>query len=468
MKFGNLLKKELRELLTKQAILSMVFTMVLLIVMGQIMGGVMEDADTSAEEAAKNIALCNQDDSEFTKNMLANMENTNVTLVELESDDYAAELERLDRKTLIIIPQGFGDSIINKKEAGEVKFVNTLKSGGLSATVGTISASEAIGAVKTACSDELMRSDYGVTDAEIGLARNPVETIEYTVHDGKTAACASEGISAVLMLQSMIAPFAIFFLLLMAAQMIMTAISTEKIDKTLETLLSAPVSRMTVLSAKMVAAVITALLNALFMMVGFAFYMGGMMGGAAANEIAAAVENESSAISEMGINVGPTVSEVTTNVGQAMAELGLTLSPADYVLFAVQLFLTIAIGLALSLILGAMATDVKSVQTLTMPIMIAVMIPFFVSMFADVSEMSPVFKIIIYAIPFTHTYTALTNLMNGDMIIFWAGLAYQVVFFAVCMFLAVKMFTTDKLFTMSFSAENMNKKRKGKNTAVNE
>ena len=219
--------------------------------------------------------------------------------------------------------------------------------------------------------------------------------------------------------------------------------------------ISAPVSRMTVLSAKMVAAVISALLNALFMMIGFVFYMLGMAG-SAAGEVADAVSSTGTAEAVNGASV---------SIGQAMAELGIALSPVDYVLFALQLFLTLAIGLAISLILGAMATDVKSVQTLTMPIMIAVMIPFFVSMFANISEMSPVFKIVIYAIPFTHTYTALTNLMNGDMIIFWAGLAYQVVFFAVCMFLAVKMFTTDKLFTMSFSAENMNKKRKGKQAA---
>lgn len=458
MKFGNLLKKELRELLTKQAILSMVFTMVLLIVMGQIIGGAMQDADNSAEEAANNIALCNQDDSEFTQKMLANMENTNVTLVELESDDYAAELERLDRKTLIIIPQGFGDSIINKKEAGEIKFVNTLKGGGFSSTMSTLTATEAVSSIEKACADELMRSDYGVTDAEIELSRNPVSTVEYTVHKGKTTVAASDGISAVIMLQSMIAPFAIFFLLLMAAQMIMTAISTEKIDKTLETLLSAPVPRMTVLMAKMTAAVITALLNALFMMIGFVFYMLGMAG-SAAGEMADAVTSTGAAEAVNGATVG---------IGQAMAELGIALTPVDYVLFAVQLFLTLAIGLAISLILGAMATDVKSVQTLTMPIMIAVMIPFFVSMFMDVNDMTPVFKTIIYAIPFTHTYTALTNLMNGDMIIFWGGMAYQIVFFAVCMFLAVKMFTTDKLFTMSFSAENFNKKRKGKNAPVNE
>lgn len=458
MKFGNLLKKELRELLTKQAIISMVFTMVLLIVMGQVIGGAMQDADDSAEEAANNIALCNQDDSEFTKNMLENMENTNVTLVELESDDYAAELERLDRKSLIIIPQGFGDSIVNQRKVGEVKFVNTLKGGGFTSTMSTATATEAVSSIEKACSDELMRNDYGVTDAEIELARNPVSTTEYTVHKGKTAAASSAGISAVLMLQSMIAPFAIFFLLLMAAQMIMTAISTEKIDKTLETLLSAPVPRMTVLMAKMVAAVITALLNALFMMVGFVFYMLGMAG-SAAGEMADAVTSTGAV---------EAVNGATVSISQAMADLGIALSPADYVLFAIQLFLTLAIGLAISLILGAMATDVKSVQTLTMPIMIAVMIPFFVSMFMDVNDMSPVFKTIIYAIPFTHTYTALTNLMNGDMIIFWGGLAYQIIFFAVCMFLAVKMFTTDKLFTMSFSAESMNKKRKGKNTPVQE
>lgn len=459
MKFGNLLKKELRELITKQAIISMVFTMVLLIVMGQVIGGAMANADSDAEEAANNIALCNQDDSEFTKNMLNNMENTNVTLIELESDDYAAELEKLDKKSLIIIPAGFGDSIVNKREAGEIKFVNTLKSGGFSSTMSTLTASEAVSSIERACSDELMRSDYGVTDAEIKLAKTPVSTVEYTVHNGRTTAAASDGISAVIMLQSMIAPFAIFFLLLMAAQMIMTAISTEKIDKTLETLLSAPVSRMTVLMAKMTAAVISALLNALFMMIGMVFYMLGMMGSAGADEIANAVNSEEAASA---------LSNATVSVSQAMAELGIALSPADYVLFALQLFLTLAIGLAISLILGAMATDVKSVQTLTMPIMIAVMIPFFVSMFMDVNEMSPMFRTILYAIPFTHTYTALTNLMNGDMIIFWGGMAYQIIFFAVCMFLAVKMFTTDKLFTMSFSAENFSKKRKGKNAPVNE
>ena len=301
-----------------------------------------------------------------------------------------------------------------------------------------------------------MSGNYGLTDSDIALIREPMTTVEYTVNNGKTAQVSASALGAITMMQSMIAPFAIFFLLLMASQMIMTAISTEKIDKTLETLLSAPVSRMTVLSAKMVAAVITALMNALFMIVGFAFYMMGMMGSATA-EMSTAVNGIDPAVMTEGV----------TNIGQAMADLGLSLTPLSYVLFAVQLFFTVAIGLSVSLILGAMATDIKSVQTLVMPIMIAVMIPFFITMFMDVNSMSAVFKFVVYAIPFTHTYTALSNLMNGNMLVFWGGLVYQIIFFAVCMFLAVRMFTTDKLFTMSFSTGSAAKKR-GKKPLPNE
>jgi ABC-2 type transport system permease protein len=234
----------------------------------------------------------------------------------------------------------------------------------------------------------------------------------------------------------------------MASQMIMTAISTEKIDKTLETLLSAPVSRLSVLTAKMVAALIVALLNAAVMMVGFLFYISGMTGG---------MTDEISSSMNTSVSTGSSV-----NVVQAMSDLGMVLSTGDYVIFGLQLFFTVAIGLSLALMLGAMATDVKSVQSLVMPIMILVMVPFFVTMFADISTISMPFKVLLYAIPFTHSFTSLTNMMNGNNTAVIGGLLYQIVFFIVCMFLAVRMFTTDRLFTISL---NLGKKMKKKNSA---
>lgn len=449
MRFGNLLKKELGELITKQAIFSMVFVLVLFVFMGQIMGRSMEEGfDTST------INVCIQDDSDFTKNVIERVKASKTTtfnVVELQSDNYYDELERLDLKYVVIIPEGYGDTIVNEKKPGKLIFASKIAMG-FSGTMSSLSSSDAIGAIEDSTADEAMESIYALTDEEIELIKSPTNLVEFSAANGKSVEVSAAAVSSVVMMQSMIAPFAIFFLLLLASQMIMTAISTEKIDKTLETLLSTPVSRMSVLTAKMVAAIISALLNAVFMIIGFGIYMFSIMSGAMSGATAGATVEE---MAEMGINV-PDTGAITEalSTADAIAQLGFTLSGVDILLFGLQLFLTLAIGLAISLILGAMATDVKSVQTLTMPIMVAVMVPFFVTMFMDFTAMPVAAKAVMFLIPFTHCYIALTNLMSGDMIMYWGGLAYQIVFFAVCMYFAVRMFTSDKLFTMSFSPEN--------------
>lgn len=454
MKFGNLLKKELSELITKQAIISMVFVLVLFVFMGQIMGHSMEEGlDTST------LNICIKDDSAFTQNVIDRIkadDTTELNIVDIQSDNYYDELERLDLKYVVIIPEGYGDSIVNEKKSGQLIFASKV-SLGFSAAMSSISSSDAVSTIIDHSADEAMESIYGLTEEDIALITSPANTVEFSAANGRSVEISAAAVSSIVMMESMIAPFAIFFLLLLASQMIMTAISTEKIDKTLETLLSTPVSRMTVLTAKMVAAIISALLNAVFMIVGFGIYMVSIMGGAMSG-----ATNGSANISDIaGMTNVPDAGALTDalSTADAISQLGFSLSGMDILLFGLQLFLTLAIGLSISLILGATATDVKSVQTLVMPIMIAVMIPFFVTMFMDFGEMPVAAKVIMFLIPFTHSYIALTNLLSGDMIMYWGGLAYQIVFFAVCMFLAVRMFTSDKLFTMSFSSENKTNKK---------
>lgn len=447
MKFGNLLKKELGELITKQAVISMVFVLVLFVFMGQIMGHSMEEGfDTST------LNICIRDDSDFTKNVIERIKTdaaTELNIVDIQSDNYYDELERLGLKYVVIIPEGYGDTIVNEKKPGQLIFASKV-SLGFSAAMSSISSSDAVSTIIDHSADEAMESIYGLTAEDVELLTSPANTVEFSAANGKSVEISAAAVSSVVMMESMIAPFAIFFLLLLASQMIMTAISTEKIDKTLETLLSTPVSRMTVLTAKMVAAIISALLNAVFMIIGFGIYMVSIMGGAMSG---AAAGSEVINMPDAGAFTD------VLSTADAISQLGFSLSGADILLFGLQLFLTLAIGLSISLILGATATDVKSVQTLVMPIMIAVMIPFFVTMFMDFGEMPVAAKVIMFLIPFTHSYIALTNLMSGDMIMYWGGLAYQIVFFAVCMFLAVRMFTSDKLFTMSFSTENKTNKK---------
>lgn len=83
-------------------------------------------------------------------------------------------------------------------------------------------------------------------------------------------------------------------------------------------------------------------------------------------------------------------------------------------------------------------------------------------MIYDINLLPPVLKAFIYAIPFTHTFNALNNIMFGNTGIFWGGLAYQAVLFVICMFFAVRLFTSDKIFTISLNLGQ--KKKLKKNT----
>ena len=97
-----------------------------------------------------------------------------------------------------------------------------------------------------------------------------------------------------------------------------------------------------------------------------------------------------------------------------------------------------------------------------MPLMFAAMIPYMISMFADVNNLPIVIRLIVYIIPFTHTFSAIPNLMFGHMGIFLIGLVYQTLAFAVCMFFALKLFKSDKILTVSLNFGQKSKFKKAK------
>jgi ABC-2 type transport system permease protein len=441
MRFNNLFKKELKELITKQAIASMVFTMVLLILMGQMFGQAMNSADTASSKAY----VINQDNTAFTETVLKNVsEDIELTIAPADTSIYDA---MKDHDNVIVIPAGFSETILTEKKPGEIDFYGNVKLSGLSGTMGGIAGGTAITNIFEESKQSLLLTDYGMTEADIERINNVTETVEYSVFDGKTAKVSASSLMGILTMQMMIAPMVIMILLLMASQMIMVAISTEKIDKTLETLLSTPVSRLNVLLAKMSAALVSALLYAVFTAIGFVFYIGGVAGSAI---------TDTDAMSEA---IGGGAVNTAMSLAEGMNILGLGLTPLDFFLFFIQLFLSIAIGLAISLMLGATATDAKSLSSLILPIVIVVMIPFAITFISDINTLPLPFMLIMYLIPFTHTYMAIPNLITNDFFAFFAGMGYQVLFFGLSMFAAIKMFTSDKLFTASYSQGNAGAKK---------
>ena len=110
--------------------------------------------------------------------------------------------------------------------------------------------------------------------------------------------------------------------------------------------------------------------------------------------------------------------------------------------------------------LGALVNDTKQSQTMIMPLMIMAMVPYLISMFADINTLPMAFRMVVYAIPFTHTFSAMNNIMFGHMDIFLGGLAYQVVVFAICMFFALRLFKSDKILTISLNFGQKSKFKK--------
>ena len=431
MKFLNLLKKELREMVTPTTILIMVMIYVGMMMLGNVMN---TEIEKTVEEGSE-IVICDQDNTNFTQAVIELMKKpsddteNDVKLVTLQSEDYAKELDRLDEKSIVIIPKGFTEQVEGGKTA-EYIFVSRLTS--LSTMSNISTGSDMAGAIiKTAVVSALYADKVTkgqLTTDEILQLEAPVDIQEKTVVSDKTADIPSSVVVSLKSMENMFLPIIVFLLIMYSSQMLLNAVSTEKIDKTLETLLSAPVSRMAVLSSKMLAAGIVAAMYAIVMMLG----MNNMMGSLPMGD------------SDM--------------YKESIEALGLTISGAQYILVGLQMFVSILIALSISLVLGVLAKDAKSGQSLLLPIQLMSMVPYIFSLTMDIKTLSPVVRYIVYAIPFTHTFMSIENIMFKNYTLYWGGLIYQLVLLAVCMTFAIRVFTSDKIFTMTLGG---GKKRSG-------
>ena len=431
MKFMSLFKKELREMLTPQTLMVLVLIYFGMFMLGNVMG---QQIDRIVEESSE-IVLCDQDNTNFTQMMIEAMKKPNanttndVKLVTLESDDYPSELDRLDQKNIVVIPKGFTEQVESGKTA-EYIYVSRMTS---LSTLGNVSSGSEN--AKSLINASVISTLYGkkltegkLTQEEIIQLNKPVELKEITVVQKNSSDISAQTVVNMKTMENMFLPIIVFLLIMYSSQMVLNAVSTEKIDKTLETLLSAPVSRLSVLSSKMLAAGVVAALYAVVMMFGMQNLVGKMQAGG----------------------------DLSANK-EAIEQLGLTLSGGQYILVGLQMFVSILIALSISLVLGVLAKDAKSGQSLLLPIQLLSMVPYMLSMFMDIKTLSPIIRYIIYAIPFTHTFMANENIMFGNTGLYWGGLAYQLILLAICMSFAIRVFTSDKIFTMTLGTKKKSK-----------
>ena len=215
--------------------------------------------------------------------------------------------------------------------------------------------------------------------------------------------------------QSMLIPIVIMMIIIMAGNMVISSMALEKENKTLETLLTLPVKRTHIVTGKIVASAIIGLLFAVVYMFGMSRYLQGFQ------------------MSE-GLN---------------LADFDLALTSSDFILIGISLFITLIAALALCMLLGTMAKNYKSAQTLTFPVTMLAMIPMFVTMFADFDTLPLALKSLIFAIPFSHPMIAPRALIFNDYTLVIGGIIYVLIFAIVTILIVVWVFKTDRLLTGS-------------------
>lgn len=426
----NLIKKELRELLTPSSIISVLAVVIIFIAMGTFVGGEMKDEANLHPVAITDLTAVDGG-TDYSGNAVVYLKNTYASqgfdpakfVVEVEIDGYGtAEFEKNVLNTMrekgidsvIVITPDFNMKLNSLQRANYIIYWNQ-DSTGLFSSLDTVSATSAIGTMNSSISNQLLRT---VTSDEniINLSSMPATYDGSTYLKGELKQGVSPSqIYSALSQQTMFVPMVVMLIIIMIGSILISSMGNEKENKTLETLLTLPISRSTVVAGKLIGSAIAGLILGSLYMVGMYFYVNGM----------------TSSLSS----------------GVTLEQLGLVLSAVDWIVVVICVFLAILCALSICMILGAFAKNYKVAQTYIMPIAVLAVIPMIVTMFSSFGSLPSVIQAILFIIPFTHPMMVIQNLMFGDVALVASGIIYMTVFASVMIYITVRLYKSDILLT---------------------
>jgi len=425
-KFFLLLKKELKEMLSPQLWIPFVAVMVIFYIVGNVANKQMEEQSSTKD----SLAVVDLDNSQLSIDSIKAVSSV-ANVVSFNVSDDNALLEAMEREKInagMIIPKGFEKNLLAKGKT-QLQTYALLNNFSVLAGKKLAIADISTNIINETISTVMINSATQSTTAE--NLKKPIEARGFVSANGKIREGNSTQLLSYILGQTTVIPVVLFVVIVMASQMIASAVATEKENKTLETLLSLPISRRIIVTSKMLSAGLVSLLMASVYMLAFKNMNGGVSGAMS------------------GITSGADSVEIAQS-------LGLKISTIGYIELGSLLFLAILLALSIAMILGAFAEDAKSAQGVVAPLMILVMIPYFITLFMDINSLSAPIRYIIYAIPFSHIFLAMPNILLGNHSAIIAGGAYMLILFIVFVLIAAKIFSSDLILTMKL---NFSKKK---------
>ena len=411
--------KEVKELIRDPRILIGIILVPLL--MFPLMGYAFSLASESAEKELMSlkVSVLDEDKSELSRVLLETLRSTpNVVLSESNTSDVDEWLRSSwgsGARVAIRIPRGF-ESNITSGTPGVIEVYAFIRSLSMAET----SALEFVNSLVRSFERNITISiiERNMPHANASTILNPILEVARTVVKGNVTDMPPQTFMSAAMSQSYMMPIVVMLLIMLAAQLAVTSVAMEKEEKTLETLLTLPVKRVTILWGKLAGSAIVAIAGVAAYMVGFMYYMN-------------------------------TASSSFWTEGMPQASIGVPLE--GYMLLAVSLFFSLMSALAIAVLLGAYTQDVRSAHSLLGILYIPVFVPAFILMFSDISTLPLGVQIVLYAIPFSHPMIAAKSIVFGDYFIAVVGIIYNALFMVAVLYVAARFFSSEKIVTAKIS-----------------
>jgi len=428
-----LIVKEVKELIRDPKIL--VGVILLPIIIFPIMGSAIQVSQESVQRAVRgsSFAVWSDDEGFVTDALLEYLYNNN-TVFPITADtleDALTVFASTDSNALVYIPKGYNDNITLGRQGRVVIYAN-LRNLNMAETQSTNLVSNLINIYNYYFSIQKIQTLLDQTGA-VGTPRgyrDPI-TIEYaSVLKGTVLKISPSAIFSLIMSQSVMLPVMVMMMVMFAIQMAATSIALEKEQKTLETLMTLPVSRMTILGGKLSGSVVIAIAGSISYLIGFSFYM-------------------NSAFSFM---------PDATNMN--ISDLDLGISPIGLLLMGVVIFITLISALAMALSVAVFADNVRSAQSFTGVLVVPIMIPALVLMFSDIEMMPQTYQYLLLMIPYTHSIVASKAAILGNYFIVLRSIFFISLWTIVVLYISAKIFSTERIITARFNLSDILKRVK--------
>lgn len=318
---------------------------------------------------------------------------------------------------VIIIPEGFSRSIIENR-SGQLQVYGVFRGGGIAGSTGF---SVVQGFINSFTHNLTLQIVQQRLPQNPEFVLNPINVTLGSVVQSKPVDVPPTALFSIVQTQFIGLPIAIFMLIILAMQLAATSVAAEKEEKTLETLMSLPLNRFTLLIGKLAGSTIIAAIGAVATIAGAIYYIGSFT------------------------FMGPAQPSVD------LSAIGLTPSPFGYLILGVSVFVSLLCALAVAIVISVFAEDVRGAQSLLGFVYMPLLLPVFVLMFADINTLPLALRIIILALPFAHPVLASQAMMIGDYLTPVLGILYVVALTFVMMYVASRIFATEKILTMRLS-----------------